>query len=76
MKNVIRKIWLHKFQRVLFYQKKKAKIDKKTRDKIYEDEKRARTYVPTWTETYPWVKFVEGKMYCNYVIDFNKSCIH
>jgi hypothetical protein len=44
---------------------KKAKIDKKTRHKIYDDEKRVRTFAPTWTETYLWVKLVEGKMYCN-----------
>ena len=69
MKNVIRKIWFHEFQRV-FHQKKKTKIDKKTRDKIYDDEKRARTFVPTWTETYPWVKFVEGKMYCNFCKEY------
>jgi hypothetical protein len=27
--------------------KKETKIDKKTRDKIYDDGKRARTFVPT-----------------------------
>ena len=46
MKNVNRKIWFHEFQRECST-KKKAKIDKKTRDKIYDDEKRARTFVPT-----------------------------
>jgi hypothetical protein len=55
--------------------KTRDKIDKKTRDKFMMTKKRVRTFVLTWTETYPWVKFVEGKMYCNYVIDFNKSCI-
>ena len=39
MKNVNRKIWFHEFQRECSTKKKKAKIDKKTRDKIYDDEK-------------------------------------
>ena len=53
----------------MFHQKKKAIIDKKARQ-LYDDEKRTRTLVPTWTETYPWVKFVEGKMYCNFCKDY------
>ena len=56
--------------------KKKPKLTKKQETKFMMTKKRVRTFVPTWTETYPWVKFVEGKMYCNYVIDFNKSCIY
>jgi hypothetical protein len=52
MKNVIRKIWFHQGFIGFTISKesvppKKAKIDKKTRDKIYDDEKRARTFVPT-----------------------------
>ena len=66
--------------------KTRDKIDKKTRDKFMMTKKRVRTFVLTWTETYPWVKFVEGKMYCNLrrqinilktvLLRTNKSLIH
>jgi hypothetical protein len=34
---------------MLAHQKKKAKIDKKTRHKIYDDENRARTFFILWS---------------------------
>ena len=43
MKNVFNKIWFHQG----FIGFTNSKIDKKTRDKIYDDEKRARTFLPT-----------------------------
>ena len=48
MKNVIRKIWFHEFQRECSTRKKKTKLTKR-RDKLYDDEKRARTFFILWS---------------------------
>ena len=33
----------------------------------------SRNFQPSWKKTYPWLRFIEGKMYCATCVDSNKS---
>ena len=34
-----------------------------------EKKKCSRIFQPSWKQTYPWLKFTEGKMYCGACLD-------
>ena len=34
---------------------------------------RSKNFQPSWKKTYPWLRFIEGKMYCATCVDSNKS---
>ena len=36
-------------------------------------DQRSRNFQPSWKKTYPWLRFIEGKMYCATCVDSNKS---
>ena len=32
-------------------------------------DQRSRNFQPSWKKTYPWLRFIEGKMYCATFVD-------
>ena len=39
----------------------------------HEEKKKCRIFQPSWKQTYPWLKFMEGKMFCGTCLDSNNS---